>query len=154
MNKQSSWIQRKRKIGLVFLICGVALSFLGLALQFWLGTAPFNTRIVTGLGIWLIGIGIAYLIRYWSLSQATPEAKRMINEERDERNRTLRARAGNRAFWISLALAYAGLMWVSFSSNGSLPALSQDALWYYLAGLVIVPFGVYAASLVIEQKRS
>ena len=36
----------------------------------------------------------------------------------------IRARAGNRAYWVSTVIVYAGLMWVSFAASGSLPALS------------------------------
>ena len=154
MDERTNWIYRQRQIGVGMLVGGVALGLYGIALQLWIGTEPFNTRIVSGLGILLIGIGIAYLIRYRVARQVTPAAAWMFNEEHDERNRTLLACAGNRAFWVSLALAYAGLMWVSSSSNGSLPVLSQDALWYYLATLVVVPFGVFAISLLVEQRRS
>ena len=45
-------------------------------------------------------------------------------------------------------------MWVSFAANGSLPELSPDALWFALAAVVILPFGVYAASLAYDQGRS
>jgi len=126
--------QSRRAIGL--LAAGVLLALLGVALHGWIGDEVFNTRIVTGLGILLIGIGISYWVRYRALRKDTPESARLINEERDERARMLRAKAGNRAFWVMMALAYAGLMWVSFASNGSLPMMSSEALWWFLAGLV------------------
>ena len=37
--------------------------------------------------------------------------------------------------------------------GGSLPPLSPDALWYYLAAGVILPFIVYAISLKVDQDR-
>ena len=45
-------------------------------------------------------------------------------------------------------------MWESFAANGNLPALSGNALWYFLAAAVLVPFGVYAGSILIDQRRS
>jgi hypothetical protein len=51
-------------------------------------------------------------------------------------------------------MAYAVLMWVSFTVRGSLPELSPDALWFFLAAVVVVPFGVYAASLIYDQGHS
>ena len=135
------------------LAAGALLALLGIALPGWIGDEVFNTRIVTGLGILLIGVGISDWIRYQALRKDTPEAARMFNAERDERIRMLRAKAGNRAFWVMMALAYAGLMWVSFASNGSLPKMSAEALWWFLAGLVVLPFGVYAVGLVIGERK-
>ena len=45
-------------------------------------------------------------------------------------------------------------MWVSFAGNGSLPMLSDDALWFALAAVVVIPFGVYAVSLAYDQQNS
>ncbi len=135
MNKRANMINRLRQRGSVMLAAGALLALLGIALPGWIGDEVFNTRIVTGLGILLIGIGISYWVRYRALRKDTPEAARMINLERDERIQMLRAKAGNRAFWVMMALAYAGLMWVSFAANGSLPKLNDEALWWFLAGL-------------------
>lgn len=43
-------------------------------------------------------------------------------------------------------------MWASFAANGSLPPLAGDALWFFLAACVLVPFGVYVASILIDQR--
>ena len=66
---------------------------------------------------------------------------------------TIRTRAGNRAFWVSIAMTYAILMWESMASNVSLPKLSSDGLWFFLAAAVVVPFAVYIASIVYDQKN-
>jgi hypothetical protein len=78
----------------------------------------------------------------------------MAAEERDERSLMIRNQAGNRAYWVSAALVYLGLMWASFAANGDLPELSNDLLWYYLAAGFVIPFGVYAVSIVIDQRNT
>jgi hypothetical protein len=74
-------------------------------------------------------------------------------EEHDERTVLIRARAGNRAYWVSTALVYLGLMWASFASSGSLPVLGGDALWNFLAAAVLIPFAVYVASMMVDQRK-
>jgi hypothetical protein len=113
----------------------------------------FNTRIVTGVGIFLIGLGVANLVRYGLTRGDDQAARRLVVEERDERTQLLRARAGQRAYYISAALTYILLMWVSFADNGSLPALSNDALWLALAAMFLLPVGVYLVSIVIDQRN-
>ena len=76
----------------------------------------------------ILGIGIVYLNRYVILRRDTQASRRMIIEERDERTKLLRSRAGNRAYWVSTAMAYILLIWVSFAESGSLPALTPDTL--------------------------
>ncbi len=154
MNNPQKWISRQARAGRIFLAAGALLFAGGLAAQFLAGDLPFDARILSGLGIFLLGLGISYLIRYQSARRDPQAAGRALREERDERNQMIRARAGNRAYWTSAALGYALLMWLGFASNGSLPALSEDALWYALAGVVVLPFVVFVASLVYDQQHS
>jgi hypothetical protein len=110
-----------------------------------------NFCILTGLGILLGGVGIGFVVRYRPALKDTQSARRLNAEERDERTMLIRARAGNRAYWVSAALIYIGLMWVSFSW-ADLPLLGGDALWYYLAACVVIPFGVYIASILLDER--
>lgn len=153
MNKQVNWVKQQLLLGRVALAAGIVLSIAGLLLPRLAGSLPFNARIITGLGILLLGVGTAYLVRYSTARHDPQAAGRLASEARDERMQGIRARAGNRAYWVSAAIIYAGLMWVSFSANGSLPALSADGLWYFLAAAVVIPFGVYAASLAYDQNH-
>ncbi len=66
----------------------------------------------------------------------------------------IRQRAGTRGFWTSLVMTYTALMWLSFASNGSLPAPSADALWLYLSAAVVIPFLVYIGSIIHNNKNS
>jgi hypothetical protein len=153
MNNNVKWIHRQVRLGWIFLAAGIILAVVGIVLQRLVANLPFNARIITGLGILLLGVAISYLVRYGAARRSPQAAVRLASEERDERMRIIRARAGNRAYWFSAVLAYAGLMWVSFAQSGSLPMLSVDALWYFLVGLVILPFGVYAASMMHDQQN-
>ncbi len=153
MNNNMKWINRQVRLGWAFFAGGALLAVIGIILQRGIPNLPFNARIITGLGILLVGIAVSYFVRYGTASRSPQAAARLASEERDERMQAIRARAGNRAYWLSAVLAYAGLIWVSFAQSGSLPMLSPDALWYFLAGLVIVPFGVYAISMAYEQQN-
>jgi hypothetical protein len=154
MDKKTVWMRQQLRLGQIALAAGLVLAITGIFLQLLPGGLPFNARIVTGLGILLVGVGIGYLVRYGAARRDPTAARRLASEAADERSQMIRARAGHRAYWFSTAIVYAGLMWVSFSANGSLPVMSQDALWYFLAGAVILPFIVYAASLVYDQQNS
>ncbi len=154
MNDRLKWINRQWRLGWGLLIAGLILALAGIAVQRLVGSLSFNPKIITGLGILFLGIGAAFMVRYGSARRSEKAALRMVNEERDERLQSLRARAGNRAYWVSAIMAYAILMWDSMSANGSLPELMGDALWYALAALVLVPFGVYAASLAYDLKQN
>ena len=153
MSNYSQWVQQKLRLGWAFLAAGVIVAAAGA----WIGSEfaylPYNFRIITGLGILLAGVGFSFLVRYWHARKNGAEARRVSAAERDERMLLIRARAGNRAFWVSLGLTYTGLMWASFAANGSLPELSGDTLWFFLAGAVLVPFIVYIASIVYDQNR-
>ncbi len=153
MNKHLEWINRQLWLGRILLIAGIIAGIAGILLSSLISGLQFNPKIITGLGILLVGMGIAYLVRYGAARRDIQTAKRLVSEERDERMLLHRARAGNRAYWASAALAYTGLMWVSFSENGSLPPLSIDALWYFLAAVVVLPFFIYAGSLMYDEKH-
>ncbi len=146
------YLQNRIRLGWGLLIGGVVIFAAGLALQL-LFSVPFNARIISGLGIFIFGLGIAQIVRYRAARGDRKAAARIVNEERDERMQLIRGRAGNRAFWVSLAMTYIALMWLSFSSSGSLPAPTPDGLWYYLAAAVVIPFLVYVASIVYDQNH-
>ena len=152
MNNQQIYVRNRVRVGWGLLILSIILFAAGLVLQF-LVVVPFNTRIVSGLGIFFAGLGLAQILRYRNV-QSNPQTARLVNEERDERNILIRARAGNRAFWVSIIMIYTALMWLSFASNGSLPIPTLDGLWFFLAAAVVVPLSVYIGSIVYEQNKS
>jgi hypothetical protein len=98
-------------------------------------------------------MGVGYLVRYGTALKDEQSARRLSVEEQDERTVLIRARAGNKAYWVSAALIYLGLMWASFASNGWLPQLAGNALWFFLAAGVLIPFGVYIISILNDQRN-
>ena len=153
MSNQQSYIQKRMRLGWGLVILGGVLFAAGLILQM-LFSVPFNARIVSGLGIFLAGVGLAQILRYRAVQGDRQAATRLVNEERDERSRLIRAQAGSLAFWVSLAMTYIALMWLSLASSGSLPVPTLDGLWFYLAAAVVVPGVVFIAGIVIGQNRS
>jgi hypothetical protein len=152
--KHKQWISRQMRLGAAFLAAGLLVGAAGIVLE-RAGSPPgFDARIITGIGILLLGAGAGTLGRYIAARQDPTAARRIITEEQDERSRHLRAVSGNRAFAVSMVIAYTGLMWISFASNGQVPAPSLDVLWYYLTGAVVAPGGVYLASLLYEHRRN
>ena len=154
MDNRTKWISTRIHMGRVFLAVGAFVAVMGIFIELQYSSLPYNFRIITGLGILLAGIGIGYLVRYRAALKDEQFARRLTVEERDERTVLIRARAGNRAYWVSTALIYIGLMWASFAVNGGLPDLSGDTLWYFLAAGVVIPFGVYIASILVDQRNS
>lgn len=153
MDNRNLWIKNKLRAGWLLLAAGAVVISLGIFAERQFAQLPYNFRILTGLGILLGGVGLGYLVRYGAALKGEPSARRLAVDERDERTVWINTRAGSRAYKVSTAFMYLGLMWASFSANGALPALAGDTLWFFLAAGVLIPFGVYAASLLIDQRN-
>lgn len=153
MDNRTKWIKNRSRMGWLFLAAGAFVAMVGIFAELGFAYLPYNFRIITGAGILLAGIGVGTVVRYGSALKDEKSARRLTVEERDERTVLIRARAGNRAYWVSTALIYIGLMWASFAANGGLPALSGDTLWYFLAAGVLIPFGIYVTSVLLDQRN-
>ncbi len=153
MGNSTKWLKQKKSLGRILLIIGLIIALVGILLPKAITDLPFNNRIIIGIGILIAGLSIAPLVQYMTLKSDREAARKFVAEERDERTQMLRARAGSRAYVCSAVLAAGGLMWVSFNFNGSLPQLSADALWYYLAALIILPLIVYRVSIALDQNK-
>ena len=153
MDNRNQWIKSKIRMGWMFLAAGALVAVVGIFTEIQYADLPYNFRIITGLGILLAGVGVGYLVRYKAALKDSPSARRLTVEDRDERNVLLRSRAGNRAYWVSTAFIYSGLMWASFAANGDLPDLTGDVLWFFLAAGVLIPFGVYITSILADQRN-
>ena len=154
MDNRKHWIFSRIRLGIFSLVVGLLVIFVGVWLELAFSSLPYDARIITGLGILLAGLGIGLLVRYGAALKDSQAALRLSVEERDERTVQIRQRAGHRAYWVSTALVYLGLMWASFAANNTLIDLAGDALWYFLASGVLIPFGVYIASILLDQRNS
>lgn len=152
MDNPRAWIAGKLQLGRVLLIVGALTMLLGVAAELAYSGSPYNMRIITGLGIMLTGAGVGYLLRYRTAAKDADAVRRIVAEERDERTTLIRTRAGSRAYWASAAFVYAGLMWASFAANDALPPLAGEVLWWFLAAGFLIPFGVYVASMLVDER--
>jgi hypothetical protein len=154
MTDQMGWLRTRLRVGWALLFAGAAVFAGSLIAAAANPGSGFNFNIVGGLGIGVAGGGVGVLVRYGNAMRDREAALRVMVSERDERAVLIRVRAGNRAWWVSVLIVWLGLMWASFAANGQLPRLEGDVLWDFLAIAVVVPFAVYAASIVVEERRS
>lgn len=153
MSNSTNWIAARVRLGWVMLAAGLLIGVAGVWVQAQFASLPFNFRIITGVGILLMGLGTANIVRYRAALKDEHAARRLTVEEHDERAMLIRNQAGYRAFWAAFTLVSGGLMWVSFAANGSLPEMSTDALWYFLAACALIPVGVYILSMLVDERR-
>ena len=153
MSNEKIWVNKKIRLGWFFVILGILFSLVGIAFEIFLSYIPYNISIITGLGILWFGIWIGIIVKYYAAKRDSVSVKRLMVEEYDERNVIIKYRAGYRAFWVSIVLVYILLLWLSLSSNGSLPPIGKDLLWYIQAACVVIPFLVYIVSFITDQKK-
>jgi len=154
MNDRITWVAGRARWAWGLLVGGAIVLVGGAIGELVYASAEYSYRAVTGLGIALTAIGAMRVVRYRKAQNDAGAAKRLVASERDERIVMIRTAAGNRAYVASSIVVYAGLMWVSLASNGRLPVLEGDALWNFLAAAVLIPAGVYVASLIVGERRS
>lgn len=152
MTDRMSWLRTRVRAGGVLVVVGLALFAGSLVAQQANPDSTFNFRIIGGLGIALAGAGLGVAVKYAVGLRDKAAARRLVAEELDERSVSIRRKAAARAYWLSAVLVFGGLMWTSFASNGELPVLDGDALWNFLALATILPFCVYAASIVLDER--
>jgi hypothetical protein len=153
MTDRMTWLRTRVRAGALLVLIGVVLFAASLAAQQANPDSTFNFRIIGGLGIALAGAGLGVAVKYAAGLRDEAAGRRLVAEELDERSVSIRRRAAARAYWLSAALVFGGLMWTSFASNGQLPAIEGDTLWNFLALATILPFGVYAGSIVLDERR-
>jgi hypothetical protein len=153
MKSMEKYKKRNRLFARLFLTAGIITAAAGIFLERTRFLVGIDPRLVTGLGILLLGLSLSAWMRYFSAGSDPKAALRQLNAESDERMTAIKNQAGQRGFWTALAIIYALLMWESLTSNGALTVLSPDARWYWLAAAVVVPLVVYITS-VIQGNRT
>jgi hypothetical protein len=152
MNHIEKYKKRQRLFGQLLLAAGIICAAAGAALESAKITVGIDPRLITGLGILLLGLSLGAWLRLNSALKKPLDAMRLVAAESDERMTDIKSKAGQRGFWTALAITYALLMWESVASNGSLPALSANARWYWLAAAVVLPMTVYIAGIIQGNK--
>jgi hypothetical protein len=154
MADRRQWLRRRVVGGSVTALIGLALFAASLVAQAANPDANFDFRIVGGVGIGLAAAGLSVAIRFGVGLRDSSTGRRIVAEELDERYVSMRQRAGARAYWVSALMVFGGLMWTSWASNGKLQPLEGDFLWNFLALATVVPFLVYAASLIVDERNA
>lgn len=153
MKEKYNWIKRKQFFARIFLAVGLLIALAGITMEVFKVVPGYDPRLITSAGILLLGISFSNWLRVY-LARKDPEAAiRTINTEFDERLTLIRSRGGNRSFWVSISLTYSLLMWESISSNGSLPLLSDNARWFWLAAAVVIPMITYITSILYDESH-
>jgi hypothetical protein len=148
MHNQTNWTKGILTWGLVVISLGLVMAVVGLILPGLVTGLDFIGRLLIAIGLVLIVLGGVSLMQYAYVSRDPRAGKQMMINEQDERMQWIRARAGQRAFWISSSLAFAVLIWASFASDVGLPTLTGNALWFSLLAVVVVPYIVYIIGIV------
>ncbi len=108
-----------------------------------------NWKWVGGFGVMLLGWGGIYIARYLSASRDPEMARRTIVEDLDERNIAIRNRAGYAAFLFTTLAGSFALVIYSAMTRGQ----SADALWIYMAFMVIAPSAFFVGYLIWLRKN-
>lgn len=149
MNSTNAVLKRKISQGWAMLGAGLLLLALSFALPALLPRSLMNFKWVGGFGILLIGWGGTFLARYLLAARSPETARRAIIDDTDERNRAIRNQAGYVAFMVTFLTSSVALIIYSALTRGQ-PA---DALWLYMAAVVIVPSIVYVITMVVLQEK-
>lgn len=152
MQQNLERINRKIRDAWFLLAGGVILMAIGAAIQRFVSQGLWaNPKVVIGLGLLAACVAMGQLIQSLTLRRHPEALKRAEAEEADERNIAIRNRAGRLAFLVSSGLCAMTLLVYSYASAGSGDGF--DLLWWALAGLTVLPIGVYAAALATFQQR-
>jgi len=153
MHNQAGWLKRIWRSGVVITALGLVMLAAGLITGWMANFNPF-AKLFAATGLVSIVFGLVSLLQYTYARRDPKVRKQMMVNDQDERIQLIRARAGQRAYWISSSLAFFVLIWSSFAGDVGLPVLSADALWFSLAAVVVVPFIVYLGWIVYEQSHN
>ncbi len=150
MSNMQVFINRKIRQGWAMLGLGLALLAVGIGMRFFAAGGVIQPRWVEAVGIFLLAVGGASLVRYTTARRNPQTARQSLIDDIDERSVTLRHQAGYTAFLASSGLAFAGLMVYSLLTQGQ----GWDWLWLWMAALFILPVLVYTVYLAWLNSRS
>lgn len=141
----------KLPLGWICVGLGVSLFLIGIALRTFLSGTIADTRILEGIGILLIGVGIIPLSRSISARRDPLGARRSQLAESDERAVSFRNKAGFNAFLFSMVVNNAVLITYSALTRGQ-PGF--DPIWFTLIFLAVAPIIVFAGVMVWQNREN
>lgn len=152
MNEKKKELQcKKERFTWYFLIMGAVIFLVGLAVRRYLPGLPLQPAVIEGIGVGFLLFTLINLIRLRLVAKKQPlSLQRELVEEQDERNRSIRGRAGRNGFIVAMALNFLVLFVYSYATQDQ-PGF--DLLWFALAGMFIVPMLVYIISEMVLQNR-
>lgn len=141
---------RQTTRGWALLAAGLIFLLVGVALRLALPGSAVNPKWVMAFGVLFSGLAIVDLAKTLTARLDPKAARRMVIEEKDERSRALRDRAGHAAFIFSIGVACLVLL---VYSSATWKAPGFDPVWAYLAFTVLGPGLVYIFSLIWYNSR-
>lgn len=148
MNKTQQYFLNRKRNGLWVAASGLLLLAISLVIQFSIDQPPFRPQLIGGIGIYVLVWGISMWVQANKYLRTPQEGQRYLNENMDERATLIRAKAAEKGFWLMTIMVTVLLFWNSFASNGLLPAMSDNGVWYGLAATLIIPFIVFISTYV------
>jgi hypothetical protein len=144
-------VELKRRIrqGAAMMGLGVFLLALDIIFPLIFPASLLNWKWIGGFGVMLLGWGGIYLARYMQAYRDPEMAHRTIVEDLDERNIAIRNQAGYMAFLFVTLLGSFALIIYSAMTRG----VARDALWLYMAFMVIAPSTFFVGYLLWLQKH-
>ena len=117
MHDERAWISGRVRLGRLLLAVGAAVVVVATVLGVADLVPGWDFRVVGGLGVLMLGLGLGLVMRYRSALDDDAAARRLVVEERDERTVQIRTRAGYRAWVVSAVFVWIGLMWASLAGR-------------------------------------
>jgi hypothetical protein len=149
MNNTKGDLQRRIRLGGMLMAAGALLLAVSLLLPLLLPGSMINFRWVGGFGILFLGWGGIYFSRHLMARRNPETARRLLAEERDERNVAIRHRAGYYAFLFYFLSSGFALVIYSAMTRGQ----DVNGLWVYMALMTILPPVFYVGYLFWLEKQ-
>ncbi len=142
----------KQKTTLYWLLLIVSLNMIlaGILIRILAPQLHLNPYRIISIGLIFAAIAGANLIKLNLLRHHPAHVQEWAVYEKDERVQMIRWRAGNTAFIALMEVLFLSLIILSITSS---PQAGVDALWYFLAFLVVFLMAVYYWQVLRLQKR-
>ncbi|MEW6504035.1 MAG: hypothetical protein AB1457_08750 [Chloroflexota bacterium] len=143
-------LKHKTILSWLLLIVSLNMILAGVLIRVLAPQLQLNPYMIISIGLIFAGTASINLIKFKLLRQEPAQMHEWSVYEKDERVQMIRWRAGNTAFITLMVVLFLSLILFSITSS---PQTGVDALWYFLAFLVVFPMAVYCWQVLRLQKR-